>query len=64
MYGEHRNGGMTKVGSLNVDYLKDEFSSIVEIKTDLALYDLSLDDQLSLDEGVNILTVSPMIVFD
>jgi len=44
IYGEHPNGGMTKVDSRNVDFLKDEFLSIGEIKTDLALYELPLDD--------------------
>ena len=51
MYGEHPNGGMTEVDSRNVEFLKDEFWSICEIKNDLALYELPLDDQLSLGEG-------------
>jgi len=53
MYSEHPNGGMTKVDSRNVYFLDDEFPSIGEIKMDLALYELPLDDQLSLTEGKN-----------
>jgi len=56
MYGEHPNGGMTEVDSRNVDFLGDEFPCIGEIKKDLALYELPLDDQLSLGEGENIET--------
>ena len=48
MYGEHPNGGMTEVESRNVDFLGDEFPSICEIKNNLALYELQLDDRLSL----------------
>jgi len=47
MYGEHPNGGTMEVNSRNVDFLKDEFLSIGEIKNDLALCELPLDDQLS-----------------
>jgi len=50
MYSEHPNGGMTEVDSLNVEFLEDEFPSIGEIKNDLALFELPLDNQLSLDE--------------
>jgi len=53
MFGEHPDGGMTEVDSCNVDFLEDEFLSIGEIKKDLALYELPLDDQLSLGEGEN-----------
>jgi len=35
MFGEHPNGGMTKMDSRNVDLLEDEFPSISEIKQDL-----------------------------
>jgi len=44
MYGEHPNGGMTEVDLRNVNFPEDEFPSIGEIKTDLALYELPLDD--------------------
>jgi len=40
MYGEHPNGGMTKIKSRNVDFLENEFPSIGEIKKDLELYEL------------------------
>jgi len=32
MYGEHLNGIMMEINSHNVDFLKDEFPSIGEIK--------------------------------
>ena len=51
MYGEHPNSGMTKLDSYNVDFLEDEFPSTGKIKTDLALYELPLDNQLSVGEG-------------
>ena len=51
MYGEHPNGGMIEVDSRNVEFLEDEFPSIGEIKQDTALYELPLDNQLSLGEG-------------
>ena len=54
MYGEHPNGGMTEVGSHNVDFFEDEFSSIGEIKQDLQLYELWLDNELSLSKGENL----------
>jgi len=44
---------MNEIDSCNVDFLEDEFPSIGEIKTDLSLYELPLDDQLSLGEGEN-----------
>jgi len=50
MYGEHPNGGMTGVYSHNVEFLKEELWSIGDIKTDLAMYELPLDDQLFLGE--------------
>jgi len=40
MFGEHPNGGMTKIDSHNVEFLEDEFSSVGEIKKDLNLYEL------------------------
>ena len=43
-YGEHPNGGMIEIDSRNVDFLEKEFPSIDEIKTDLVLYELPLDD--------------------
>jgi len=36
-----------EVDSHSVDFLEDEFPNIGEIKTDLALYELPLDDSLS-----------------
>jgi len=53
MYDEHPNGGMIEVDSHNVDFLEDEFPCIGEIKTDLALHELPLNDQLSLGKGKN-----------
>jgi len=49
MYGEHPNGGLIEVDSCNVEFLEDEFSSIGEIKQDIALYELLLNDQLFLN---------------
>ena len=40
MYGEHSNGGMTKIKSRNVDFFEDKFPSISETKKDLELYEL------------------------
>ena len=51
MFGEHPDGGMTEVDSYNVDFLKDEFLSIDEIKQDLQPYELQLDTELSLGKG-------------
>jgi len=56
MYGEHPNGGMAEVDSRNVEFLEEEFPSIGEIKKDLALYELLLDDQLSLGDGEDLNT--------
>ena len=56
MYGEHPNGGMIKVDSRNVEFLKDEFPSIGEIKQDTILYKLPLDDQLPHSEGEDLKT--------
>ena len=56
MYGEHANGDMTEVDSHNVEFLKDEFPSIGEIKQDIALYELLLDDQLFLSKGEDLNT--------
>ena len=56
MYGGHPNGSMTEVNSRNVHFLEDKLPSIGEIKTDLALYELILDDPLSLDEDENMNT--------
>ena len=50
MHGEHHNDSMTEVDSYNVEFLKDEFLNIGKIKNDLALFELPLDDQLSLSE--------------
>ena len=54
MYGEHPNGGMTKVDSCNVNFLKDELPNVGEIKEDLQLYELQLDGGLSLGEKENL----------
>ena len=40
MYGEHLNGGMKEVDSRNVDFLKDEFPSLGDVKKDSQLYEL------------------------
>jgi len=50
MYGEHLNGGMMKIDSCNLDFLKDDFP-ISEIKKDLKLCKLRQDIQPSLGEG-------------
>jgi len=42
---------MTEIESRNIDFLEDEFPSIVEIKKDLELYELQQDLQPSLNEG-------------
>ena len=51
MYREHLSGSMIEIESRNVDFLKDEFPSIGEIKKDLKLYKLQQDLQPSLGEG-------------
>jgi len=53
MYGRHLNGDVPKSNSSNVDFLEDEFSSIGEIRKDLQLYELHLDNELSLSLGEN-----------
>jgi len=40
MYGEDPNDDMREIESPNVDFFKDEFPSIGEIKKDLELYEL------------------------
>lgn len=50
MFGEQPNSGLTEVDTRNVDFLEDEFPSIGEIKTDLELYELQNDLELSLGE--------------
>jgi len=55
MFGEYPNGGITEIDSRNVDFLKDEFPSIGEIKQVLQLYELQLDHEPSLGEGKNVL---------
>ena len=40
MYGEHSDGGMTKIESRDVNFIKDDFPSINEAKQDLQLYEL------------------------
>ena len=56
MYSEHPNDRMTEVDSRNVEFLEDEFPSIGEIKQAIALYELPLDDHLSLGEGEDLNT--------
>ena len=51
MYTKHPNGGMMEIDFHNVDFLKNEFPSISEIKKDLKLHELQQDFQSSLDEG-------------
>jgi len=54
---------MTEIDSRNIEFLKDEFPNIGEIKKDRALYELQQDDLISLGEGKNItLTMPPRIV--
>jgi len=40
IFGEHPISGMTKIDSLIVEFLEDEFPSVGKIKQDLALYEL------------------------
>jgi len=40
MFREHPNAGMMEIDPHNVEFLKDQFPSIGEIKNDLALYEL------------------------
>ena len=54
MYGEHPNGGTIEVDSRNVNFLEDEFPNDGEIKQDLQLYELQLDNALSLSEEENL----------
>jgi len=56
MFGEHHNGGMTEIDSRNVEFLKNEFRSIGEIRKDLVLDELQQDDLLFLYEGENLNT--------
>ena len=50
MYRGHHNRGITEVDSCKVDFLKDEFLSINEIKKDVKLYELQQDVQPFLSE--------------
>ena len=40
MYGKYPNGGMKEIESCNVDFFKNKFLSIGEIKKDAELHDL------------------------
>ena len=40
MYGEYPNGGMTEIDSRNVDFFKDEFPTIGEVKKYVELFEL------------------------
>ena len=53
MYGEHSDGGMTKIESRDVNFIEDDFPSISEAKQDLQLYELQELDGIipSLGEG-------------
>jgi len=53
-YREHPKSGMIKIDSCNVNFLKDEFPSMGEIKKDLEPYELQQDLQPSLDKGENL----------
>jgi len=55
MFSEHPHGGKTEFDFRNVDFLKNEFPSIGEIKQDFQLYELQLDTELSLGEGENVI---------
>lgn len=56
MFGEHPNGGMTKIDSRYVEFLEDELPSVGKIKNNLKLYKLQPDDPPSLGEGKNLHT--------
>jgi len=56
MFGGHPNGAMMEIHSCNVEFLEDEFLSIVEVKMDLVFYELQEDNSLSFDEGKNLNT--------
>jgi transposase InsO family protein len=43
MYGEHPNGGMTKIESCDIDFIKTNFPSIGDANRDLDLYELEED---------------------
>jgi hypothetical protein len=44
MYGEHPNGGMTKIESRNIDFIETDFPSIGDANRDLDLYELEEDE--------------------
>ena len=39
MFGEHPNGGKTKVDSRDVDFIKNDFPSIGDVNKSLDLYE-------------------------
>ena len=54
MYREHPNGGMEKIDSRNVGFLKDEFPTIGKVKKDVELFELQQNIQPSFSEGENL----------
>ena len=54
MYGKHPNGGMTEIDSRNVDFLKNEFPTIGEVKKHVQLLELQQNTQPSFNEGENL----------
>jgi hypothetical protein len=44
MYGEHPNGGMTKIESRDIDFIETNFPNIGEANRDLDLYELEEDE--------------------
>jgi len=54
MYEEHPNGGMIGIDFRNVDFFKDEFPTIGEIKKDVELFELQQDIQPSFSEAGNL----------
>ena len=53
MYGKHPNSGMMEVDSCNITFLEDEFPSVGEVKEDLELYELQLDNEIYLGDREN-----------
>ena len=44
MYGEHPNGGMTKIESRDIDFIETYFPNIGDANRDLELYELEKDE--------------------
>ena len=61
MYKEHPNGGIKEVDSRNVDFLEDEFPSIVEVNMTCNCMSYN-KTYLSVRERICILTVSLRVI--